>query len=68
MHGHDCYFLDPLCVPASSYYNFVSRKSMRFSYKVFHVANMPTIPRMVRTDDPIRSLSVPRMHKLLQAM
>jgi hypothetical protein len=65
MHGHNCFFLNPLCVPASSYYNFVFGKSMRFSYKVFHVANMP---RMVRTYDPMRSLSVPRMHKLLQAM
>jgi hypothetical protein len=32
----------------------VSRKSMIFSYKFFHVAKMPTIPRMVKTYDPIR--------------
>jgi hypothetical protein len=61
MHGHDCFFLNPLCVPGSSYYNFVFGKSMRFSYKVFHVPNMPPIPRMVRTYDPIWSLGVPRM-------
>jgi hypothetical protein len=38
MHGHNCFFLNPLRVPMSSYYNFVSGKSMRFSYKVFHLA------------------------------
>jgi hypothetical protein len=66
--GTIVFFLNPLCVPMSSYYNFVSGKNIIFFYKVFHVANMPTIPRMVKTYDPIRSLSAPRMHKLLQAM